>query len=197
MDYDDDKFVELTGVPNFKAQPLDELNILILGRTSVGKSTWINAFVNYLLHPSLDDGLKAEKLSWVIPFAFRTYSVNEDGEFEDLKFQVAFDQLPSSPSTPNQKIGVQEQDGSAGGSATQRTVVHKVQIGRRLVRLIDTPGIGDTRGAAKDREPERHRRRAAHLQTCPWHTDTAEAQRAEIGLDVQVLRAGTFHPPAP
>lgn len=147
-----DKVLELTNVPNLKAEPLQELNILVLGRTGVGKSTWINAFVNYLIHPSLDDGLEAEKLSWVIPFTFRTYSVNKEGVFEDLKVEVGFDQRPSSPRTPNQKISVQEQGGSTGGSATQRTVVHKVQIGRRVVRLIDTPGIGDTRGAAKDRE---------------------------------------------
>lgn len=150
--FNNDKVLDLTNVPNLKAEPLEELNILILGRTGVGKSTWINAFVNYLIHPSLDDGLEAEKLSWVIPFAFRTYSVNEEGDFEDLEVQVGFDQRPSSPRTPNQKISVQEQDGSTGGSATQRTVVHKVQIGNQLVRLIDTPGIGDTRGAAKNRE---------------------------------------------
>lgn len=150
--FDDSKFLDLATIPSPKTESLDELNVLILGRTGVGKSTWINAFVNYLLHPSLDEGLEAEKLSWVIPFAFRTYSVNKDGEFEDLKVSVGFDQRASSPHSSNQKIGVQEQDGTAGGSATQRTVVHKVQIGRRLVRLIDTPGIGDTRGAAKDRE---------------------------------------------
>lgn len=145
LDYN--KFLKLTGASNLKAEPLEELNILILGRSGVGKSTWINAFVNYLLHPSLDDGLEADELLWVIPFAFRTYSINEDGEFEDLKVEVGFDQRSSILTTPNQKVGVQEQDGSAGGSATQQTVVHPVQIGSQLVRLIDTPGIGDTRGA--------------------------------------------------
>ena len=43
-----------------------------------------------------------------------------------------------------------ERDGSNGQSATQRTLVHSVQIGSFIVRLIDTPGIGDTRGASQD-----------------------------------------------
>ena len=45
-----------------------------------------------------------------------------------------------------------ERDGSRGHSATQKTRVHTVQIGSRIVRLFDTPGIGDTRGAMQDTE---------------------------------------------
>lgn len=135
-------------------QPAEELNILILGRTGVGKSTWINAFVNYLLHESLDDALQAEKLSWVIPFAFRIYTANEQGDFEDFKIEVGFNKTASGQGSPSQKVSVQEKehDGSDGGSATQKTVVHRVSVGKQLIRLIDTPGIGDTRGADKDKE---------------------------------------------
>ena len=43
-------------------------------------------------------------------------------------------------------------DGTKGQSATQKTLVHSVQIGNYAVRLFDTPGIGDTRGAAQDTE---------------------------------------------
>ena len=52
------------------------------------------------------------------------------------------------------KAGVSknEQDGAKGESATQRTVVHTVQIGSQVIRLFDTPGIGDTRGAMQDTE---------------------------------------------
>lgn len=151
ISFNESKFLELTD-PADSQDEAPDLNILILGRTGVGKSTWINAFVNYLRYPSLEDGLQAEELSWVIPFAFRTYSITENGDFEDLKVEVGFPKFHSSPTNPDRKIRVQEQDGSAGDSATQRTMVHLVHMGRRKVRLIDTPGIGDTRGAAKDRE---------------------------------------------
>jgi hypothetical protein len=45
-----------------------------------------------------------------------------------------------------------EVDGSNGESATQRTMVYPVTLGDTVVRLIDTPGIGDTRGVEKDKE---------------------------------------------
>jgi len=45
-----------------------------------------------------------------------------------------------------------ERDGSKGASATQQTTVYPVTIGTSTIRLIDTPGIGDTRGVAYDRK---------------------------------------------
>lgn len=131
--------------------PFEECNILILGRTGVGKSTWINALANYLTYPTLDDALEADSLSWIIPFAFKTYRTNENGEYEPVKVQVGFGSH-SADTTAARKVGVDEHDGSTGQSATQRTVVHRVQIGNCQIRLIDTPGIGDTRGASQDQE---------------------------------------------
>lgn len=49
-------------------------------------------------------------------------------------------------------VSKNERDGSKGHSATQKTLVHTVHIGSRMVRLFDTPGIGDTRGAMQDTE---------------------------------------------
>ncbi len=45
-----------------------------------------------------------------------------------------------------------EHDGSKGQSATQQTQVYSVTIGSTIVRLIDTPGIGDSRGAEHDKK---------------------------------------------
>ncbi|KAH8693604.1 hypothetical protein BGW36DRAFT_361457 [Talaromyces proteolyticus] len=132
-------------------EPFEELNILILGPTGVGKSTWINSFVNYLSFPSLDDAMNMEELSWKIPFAFNTYSVRDDGEFEKIKVSYGIKNQPTNGPVA-QQASIEEVDGTTGESATQNATVHRVLIGECLVRIIDTPGIGDTRGAAQDKK---------------------------------------------
>ncbi|KAJ3467828.1 hypothetical protein MRS44_005392 [Fusarium solani] len=116
-------------------EPFEDLNILILGETGVGKSTWINAFINYLSYESIDDALAAEDLKRVIPCSFQTQTA-VDGRFVETEIKIG-----SSES---------EKDGSGGQSATQSTEVYTVNIGKTRVRLIDTPGIGDTRGVDQD-----------------------------------------------
>jgi len=118
----------------------DYINILILGETGVGKSTFINAFVNYLTYDSLDQAKEAD-LTLVIPCAFSTQVMDrESGDIEEYHVKVGHDQGRKD-----------EFDGSKGDSATQRTTVYPVMMGNRTVRLIDTPGIGDTRGLAYDK----------------------------------------------
>jgi len=117
--------------------PFKELNILILGETGVGKSTWINAFVNYLTFASLDEAIASPGLKFIIPFYFSSF---DNAGKERKVYHTA----------PN-ATAAEEVVSTEGESATQRTVVHSFQIGDRLVRLIDTPGIGDTRGIEQDK----------------------------------------------
>lgn len=120
-------------------KPFDELNILILGETGVGKSTWINAFVNYLSYDTLEDALQADDLKWVIPCSFSTQLKDDsDGRGKFVQKDI---KIGSSKS---------EHDGARGQSATQSTAVYTVDIDNTRVRLIDTPGIGDTRGLEQD-----------------------------------------------
>jgi hypothetical protein len=80
-EYEDEKLLTLLSA----LEPFDALNILILGETGVGKSTFINAFVNYLTYDTLDDALKAKGLNWIIPFSFHTHivdkSIDRRGQF--------------------------------------------------------------------------------------------------------------------
>ncbi|KAK3399956.1 hypothetical protein B0T20DRAFT_373090 [Sordaria brevicollis] len=120
-------------------KPFDEMNILILGESGVGKSTWVNAFVNYLSYDTLEDALQADDLKWVIPCSFSTQLKDDsDGRGKFVQKDI---KIGSSKS---------EHDGSRGQSATQSTAVYTVDIDNTRVRLIDTPGIGDTRGLEQD-----------------------------------------------
>ena len=120
--------------------PLDELNILIIGETGVGKSTFINAFMNYLTFNTLDEAMEEENLNWVIPCSFNVQSMDRsdpNGAIMQRKIKVGDDE--------------DEVDGATGSSATQKTVVYPITQGDTVIRLIDTPGIGDTRGVEMDK----------------------------------------------
>ncbi|PTB67012.1 hypothetical protein BBK36DRAFT_1117758 [Trichoderma citrinoviride] len=124
-----------------KLDQANYINILILGETGVGKSTFINAFVNYLSYSTLDEAKDADSLASVIPCSFSLQTMNRDNpELGIQEFNV--------------KVGGRddEVDGSTGNSATQKSAVYPVTIGAKTYRLIDTPGIGDTRGLSYDKE---------------------------------------------
>jgi GTPase SAR1 family protein len=119
--------------------PPNELNILILGETGVGKSTFINAFINYLTYDSLDEALTTPNLNWVIPssFAIQLRDPNNNS-FKHRKVLVGNDS--------------DEHNSLKGQSATQKATAYAIYIQDQLVRLIDTPGMGDTKGPEQDRK---------------------------------------------
>ncbi|CAF0836353.1 unnamed protein product [Adineta ricciae] len=110
-----------------------EINILLLGPTGVGKSTFINAFINYITYNTLEEAINGE-MQYVIP-----------SQFFHTEFQTFTEQTI--------KVGSEdkyEKFSTHGESGTQQCRSFVFPIGTRNLRFIDTPGIGDTRGIEQD-----------------------------------------------
>ncbi|KAH1009658.1 hypothetical protein HUJ04_001985 [Dendroctonus ponderosae] len=114
-----------------------EVNILLLGETGVGKSTFINSIFNYLQFETFE---KAERefLNVLIPVKF--FIEDKNGKKQEVIFN-------SQQDAANEVL-------KTGASATQavKTYSFYINTGKTLVRLIDTPGMGDTRGIEADDE---------------------------------------------
>ena len=109
-----------------------EINLLLLGVTGVGKSTFINGLVNHLHYDKLDDAL-GKDLLYVIPTSF--VMLNFEGE----------EQTISNGTDENEVFAI-------GQSSTQTPRKYEFRFGGdRILRIIDTPGIGDTRGIDQDK----------------------------------------------
>ena len=119
---------------NKNCSPDDEINILLLGQTGVGKSTFINAFTNYLVYDTLEDALDGD-IQVPIPSSF---SYTDSETFEQRIITVG----------DMKTRGRIDEYGQIGTEQCQSFVF---PIGkRRNLRLIDTPGMGDTRGSEQD-----------------------------------------------
>src|SRR5687768_6623261 len=106
-----------------------EINILLLGETGVGKSTFINAFVNYLKFETLDEA-KSGDMEVLITSKFTI----TDENYKTRTIKVGIDDT-------------NEQIGNVGVSSTQGCRSYVFHVAEdKIIRLIDTPGIGDTRG---------------------------------------------------
>ncbi|XP_066142894.1 uncharacterized protein [Euwallacea fornicatus] len=113
-----------------------EINILLLGETGAGKSTFINSIFTYL---QFEDFKKVEKepiFSVLIPASFSIEDKN--GVMRTVKIGQSDD--------VNENL-------TSGASATRavKTYIFYLKSGV-MVRLIDTPGMGDTRGINADEE---------------------------------------------
>ena len=108
-------------------------NILILGESGVGKSTWINAIAKYLIYDTLDKATASDDTSVLIPSKFSF--TKADG------------------TTVLISVGNQDdnENKTTGESATQKPISYLFDIdSENQIRLIDTPGIGDSRGIQQD-----------------------------------------------
>ena len=111
-----------------------------MGETGVGKSTFINAFVNYLLFETLDEAENGEPVV-LIPVSFL---MTIGDQFEECL--VEFGKADSNENHAHQ-----------GQSVTQQCKSYVFKLTNQLwLRLIDTPGMGDTRGLDQDEKNIEH-----------------------------------------
>ena len=107
-----------------------DINLLLLGETGVGKSTFINSISNYFKYPTFRAAYEG-KIDVLIPVCLNL-------------------------SNGNKVYGRLDEDESHeyGQSATQLVKVYSfpIQINNRVLNLkiVDTPGVGDPRGIEQD-----------------------------------------------
>ncbi|XP_054152819.1 uncharacterized protein LOC128951594 [Oppia nitens] len=116
----------------------NEINILLLGETGVGKTTFINAFANYLNNDSLEQAVNS-KLLCLIPTQFVVTDV--DYQVRQVSFGGDNNENFDSPGQ-----STTQQCRAYCFTYDDKNTDHKI-----LVRLIDTPGVGDTRGTDQDK----------------------------------------------
>ncbi|CAN9313879.1 unnamed protein product [Alternaria alternata] len=121
-----------------------ECNILLLGATGVGKSTFINAFRNFLEYDSLDQALEdPTPTRFVVPSYFNVE--------EEMKAKGYYDPSGYTFTVGNESDS--EQFSKTGQSSTRYSNIYSFNIDDDLViNLIDTPGIGDTAGREQDKK---------------------------------------------
>ena len=117
----------------------DTINILLLGESGVGKSTFINAFANYLAFDTLQQA--QFKPLVLMSISFLT-TVGDDFEEKQVTFDVQDDLNNEDYSGPGQPV-------TQHCKSYIFTLIDSENRKRKL-RLIDTPGIGNVRGVAQD-----------------------------------------------
>ncbi|KAF5649194.1 P-loop containing protein [Fusarium sp. NRRL 52700] len=116
--------------------PSEEYNILVLGKSGVGKSMLINTLVNYLEFESLHDAITDPgPLRYIIPCSF-SY---QDEELNDHQVVVG-------------KETFWEKLSKIGHSSTKKTLTYCFNMDGKTIRFIDTPGMNDTEGIDQDHE---------------------------------------------
>ena len=117
-------------------KPKDEIiNILLIGETGVGKSSFINAFANYLAFETPEQARLGQPIV-IIPTSF---SITVNDEFEDRIIKLG-------------DLNPNEDHDHPGQSITQHYKSYVFEIDDYTkVRIIDTPGIRYTRDNSQDK----------------------------------------------
>ncbi|ESU40980.1 Ankyrin repeat protein [Giardia duodenalis] len=111
------------------------ITILLLGETGVGKSTFVSGIINYLRFDHLPETAEeVSRIQWAVSMKF----VLLDENYAETTVRMG----PSDDSENTESVSV---------SAMQDPKLHALDSFGPKVQLIDTPGIGDTRGYDYDK----------------------------------------------
>lgn len=122
----------------------NDINILLIGETGVGKSTFINALANYLRFESLKQVEQSDPIV-LIPTSFLiTTRIIKRTDTRVTNFNEIIIRFGKSDSN--------ELHNDQGQSVTQQCKSYSIPINSQTkLNIIDTPGIGDTRGVKQDK----------------------------------------------
>uniref|UniRef100_A0AC34EZL2 G domain-containing protein n=1 Tax=Panagrolaimus sp. ES5 TaxID=591445 RepID=A0AC34EZL2_9BILA len=107
-------------------------NILFIGQSGAGKSMLVNSIYNYLSY-NFEEVSKAETVDCILPCQFQL----QTPDFKKLVFKAG-------PDDKNENYN------DSGESVTQHPKVYNFKTEKYDCQIIDTPGLGDTRGAKQD-----------------------------------------------
>ncbi|CAG2101449.1 unnamed protein product [Medioppia subpectinata] len=110
-----------------------EITLLLLGQSGVGKSTFINAIVNYLSFETMDAA--NGRPICLMPVSF---TISDPSTLLPL------------PVALGDQDQTQEQTKDTTKSVTQYPMCYKFEDDNIVLNIIDTPGIADTDGVEKD-----------------------------------------------
>ena len=128
------------------ASPTRAMNILLLGPRGVGKTTWINAALNYCKYVSLQEALRADGLVYASPSAFSARAIEGENSVPVI-VSTGFDE---GKRVKNLNDTFERLEPTGIQSRTQKTTVHCFRLGNSAIRFIDTPGVGNPGDAVQD-----------------------------------------------
>uniref|UniRef100_A0AC35FBY3 G domain-containing protein n=1 Tax=Panagrolaimus sp. PS1159 TaxID=55785 RepID=A0AC35FBY3_9BILA len=109
-------------------------NILFIGQSGAGKSLLVNSIYNYLTY-DFEEVSNAQTVDCILPCHFQL----QTPDFQNVLFTAG-------PQDANEHFN------DNGESVTQKPKIYNLKTEKYNCKVIDTPGLGDTRGAKQDAE---------------------------------------------
>jgi len=123
----------------------EDINMVLLGKSGIGKSTWINSFFNFLMLDSFESALIEEKVYAPIYTQFKHADMRIETDIPEERL-VTINIGEAENLLPECALG------NVTASSTKTPVSHIVELkdADYVIRLIDTPGVKSTTGQGDD-----------------------------------------------